>query len=141
MSRTIISLPWLEPLLVAALHAPLTAVWLAFLSPETGSLVYLAWQIVAFPLVAGACLVSLSPAMWLIERNFTAITMPGHFIPSLVLAVVFAAASSLLILRLPSLPVGLSGSWVLSLLAALAIRRALNCRRAKKPHQAHTSDA
>ena len=141
MSRTTISLPWVEPLLVAALHAPLTAVWLAFFNPETVLLVYLAWQIVAFPLVAAACLIGLSPAMWLIERKFAAITMPEHPIPSLVLAVALAAASSLLMLRLPSLPVGLPGAWLLSLLAALAIRRSLNCRRARKAHLPHTSDA
>ena len=125
MRRSAFSLPWVEPLIVASLHAPITAVWLAFLSPETGTLVYLSWQFIAFPLVAAASLVFLSPAMWFIERNFAALGKPGRFIPNLILTVASAAACSFLLLRLPPFPVGLPGAWVFGLLAALAIRRAI----------------
>ena len=141
MRRRSISLPWVEPLLVAALHAPLTAAWLALLQPETGTMVYLAWQLIAFPLVAAACLIAISPAQWLVERTFTIFTMPGRFIPNLVVAVASAGVASFLLLRVPAFPVGLLGAWFFGLVAALALRRTIANVQAKKPSRPHPGEA
>ena len=61
-------IPWVAPLLVATLHVPLAALW-ALLEGRHNPIEVAAWQLVAWPLLAGASVSTIGPALLALPKS------------------------------------------------------------------------
>ena len=136
MLRSLLSLrlPWVEPLLVASLHVPLSGLaWLVFgggLQRFHQLKMVLAWQLAAWPMLAGLALATLSLPLALLSR-YVPRSSPRSRRAGLFGLALNAAASYLFLTYLTS-PLGLLSCWLCALGAASLYHVSLRSKFSKR---------
>lgn len=126
-----VSLPWKGPLLPPTVHVALAMLWGGV---TDGNLTLGAWQLVAWPLLAGCSLVTMSPLLAVIAAHTRSSMKAGTL---LALAVALAATSSTAFVLLAhwQFAASVAVSWLLALASAAALECAVSAKeeRASRP--------
>lgn len=101
-------IPWLAPISTASLHIPFTALW-AWLTGQPDPLAVAAWQMVAWPLLAGVALVTIGPVLRLLPERLR-LSRRGAWMGLGLGAMASAGASFVLLTRATASP---SAWWAL----------------------------